>query len=332
MNASLSSAASEATGPAVATPSTFGGRVARFYCMHLSALVTIIIYFVLHARLGELPNGLRSALLVAFIVQTAYIVLARWQGEHKQFDFGLWIMFAIGLAGELLGLAAVHALFKTYSPALVFLTFGLTAVLPPLFGREWFTAYFVRRTVPGWQQKLPVTARVARLMAFFWTAIFFVSAALCAYAPTDFWFTFVVPNSLVFLVGMSANVWLPLLYLRMFPPETPSSAEALILGMPMAFDRRAARGIRAQIQYRVTGTDAARYWVRIENGRCASAEGDAPSPDLVVHTPADVWVRIAHGELDGGEALAAGLYRVEGDGTLLDALRTWFPQGSGSKS
>ena len=332
MTASLSNAAAEPTPTAVAMPRTVRARVIRFYCMHLSALVTIIIYFVLLARLGELPNGLRSALLVAFMVQTAYVALARWQGEHKQFDFGLWIMFGIGLAGELLGIEPVHTLFQRYSPAIVFLAFGLTAVLPPLFGREWFTAYFVRRTVPGWQQKLPVTARVARLMAFFWTAIFFVSAALCAWAPTDFWFTFVIPNFLVFVVGMSANVWLPLLYLKLFPPETPSSAEALILGMPMAFDRRAARGVRAQIQYRVTGAEAARYWVRIENGRCASAEGDAPSPDLVVHTPGEVWVRIARGELDGGEALAAGLYEVEGDGTLLTGLRTWFRQGSGRRS
>ena len=313
-------------------PTTLGRRAARFFFMHLGGLLTIILYFVLLTRLHDVPGGVRTALLVAFVVQSGYVALARWQGEHKQFDFGLWVMFAIGLAGEIFAIAPVQALFHTYSPAIVFLTFGLTAVLPPLFGRDWFTTYFVRRTVPGWQQKLPVTARVARVMALFWTSIFFVSAVLCAYAPADFRFTFLFPNFLVFIVGMSANVWLPLLYLKLFPPETPSSAEALILGMPMAFDRRAARGVRAQIQYRVTGAEAARYWVRIENGRCASAEGEAPSPDLVVHTPSEVWVRIARGELDGEAALTAGLYRIEGDGSVLSGLRTWFRQGSGSRS
>ena len=151
---------------------SFGRRAARFFFMYLGGLLTIICYFVLLARLSDVPNGLRSALLVAFVVQTLYVALARWQGEHKQFDLGLWIMFGVGVAGEVLGLASVHALFQTYSPAIVFLTFPLTAVVPPLFGREWFTVYFVRRQVPGWQQKLPVTARVGRLIAVFWTAIF----------------------------------------------------------------------------------------------------------------------------------------------------------------
>ena len=112
--------------------------------------------------------------------------------------------------------------------------------------------------------------------------------------------------------------------LKLFPVALPESVEPLIMGMPMAFDRRAAGAARASIQFRVSGTEPGNYWLRIGNGRCESFEGVAPAPDLVVHTPDTVWLRIVRGELDGGEALAAGLFHIEGDPQLLATFPSWF--------
>jgi putative sterol carrier protein len=44
-----------------------------------------------------------------------------------------------------------------------------------------------------------------------------------------------------------------------------------------------------------------------------------------VYTPDDVWVGIAHGRIDGTQALAEGLYRVEGDLAILTRMGEWFP-------
>ena len=46
-----------------------------------------------------------------------------------------------------------------------------------------------------------------------------------------------------------------------------------------------------------------------------------------MHTPDTVWMRIVRGELDGAQALAAGLFRIDGDPALLAAVRTWFSRG-----
>ena len=97
------------------------------------------------------------------------------------------------------------------------------------------------------------------------------------------------------------------------------------MGMPLAFDRRAARDARASIQFRVTGAEPGEFHLRVAGGRCQSFVGTAPEPDLTIYTPDAVWMRVARGELDGGQALAEGLYRAEGDVAILTKLGEWFP-------
>jgi len=302
-----------------------GARAARFFFMQLGGLIVVVVYFTAFGLSGYSASGLRGALLIALAMQSGYLALAWSQSELKQFDFGLWLMFAVGVVSALSGVTPVVALFQRYSPAVLFVTLGLTAALPPLLGYESFTAYFIRRTVPRWQQKLAITARISDLITAFWSVLFFVAAGLCTYAPRDWRFTALYPNLLVFGVGMTANKWLPAAYLKLFPPAAPSTAEAVIMGMPFAFDSRAAAGAHVEIQFRVSGAEPGHYWLRIANGRCESFEGDAPVPNLTVYTPDTVWLRIVRGELDGAEALAEGLFRFDGDATILAAFGTWFP-------
>ena len=91
------------------------------------------------------------------------------------------------------------------------------------------------------------------------------------------------------------------------------------------FDRKAARDTRASIQFRVSGSEPGDYYLDIARGRCRSFEGIAPAADLTVYTPGTVWLKIAHGELDGERALRDGLYRAEGDFALLGKIGEWFP-------
>jgi hypothetical protein len=305
---------------------SLGARAVRFFFMQIGSLVTVIVYFTIYGSSGYSVGGLRTALLVALAVQSGYIVLAWSQDYLKQFDLGFWLLFAVGATAILAGIAPLVGLYQLYSPALLFTTLGLTAVLPPLLGYDWFTAYFMRRTLPRWQLKLPLTARLGGVIGMFWAVLFFVAAALCAYAPLDWRFNTLYPNLVVLGLGLTANLWLPALYLNLFPPETPTTAEAVIMGMPFAFDKRAANDVRAEIQFRVSGAEPGNYWLRIADGRCASFEGDAPAPSVTVHTAEAVWLRIVRGELDGAQALAEGLFRAEGDATILGALGTWFPR------
>ncbi len=159
----------------------------------------------------------------------------------------------------------------------------------------------------------------------FWVILFSTAAGFAAWAPTDWRFTLLFPNLLVFGVGMTATFWLPPLYFKLFPPSLPLHVEPLIMGMPIVFDRRVARDTQASIQFRVSGSEAGDYYLAIARGRCRSFEGVAPAPDLTVYTPDTVWMRIARGELDGERALREGLYRAEGDFALLAKIPELFP-------
>jgi len=299
-------------------------RVAGFFFMHLGSFVPVFWYFYLCGRAEFSADGVRHALLAALVVDSAYIALAWSQGEMKQFDVGIWTLFALGTLGTR-AFTPVLWLYQHFSPALLFIALGLTALIPLLLRRETFTYYFARRQLPRWQLKVPEFHDVSRVMTAYWTLLFFTAAGLAASAPTDWHFTFLYPNLMIFGVGMTATAWLPPLYFRLFPPGFPRAVETLIMGMPLVFDRRAARDTRASIQFRVSGSEPGDYYLDIARGRCRSFEGVAPAADLTVHTPDTVWMRIARGELDGERALQEGLYRAEGDFGLLSKIRQWFP-------
>jgi hypothetical protein len=301
-------------------------RAVRVFFMHFGTLVPILTYFNLAERTGWSAPGVRTTLLIAFGVSIAYGTLARLVGELKQLDVGVGALFATGAAGTSAGLEPVLRAYQQYSPALLFTALGLTALLPMLFGFEPFTAYYGRRQTPAWQQKLPIYATILRLMSGLWSVLFFIGAGLAAWSPRDPLFTLLYPNLVTLGIGIPAGIWGPPLYLKLFPPPMPESVEPLLLGMPFVFDAKAARDARANIQFRVSGSDAGDYWLKIDRGRCTSAAGEAPTADLTFYTPDKVWVAVARGELDGTQALAEGLYRVEGDPEILIRFGEWFPK------
>lgn len=306
------------------------GRLVRFFFMHLGTVIGIVVYLVLGERAAWSADGVARAIWTAFAVHTAYAALALTQGELKQFDLGFWLLFAGGAIAAALGATPVLALFQRYAGALIFTTLTLTALVPLLLGRTPFTVYHAVRQTPRWQWRTPSFREVCRVMAGFWVLLFVAAAALCVARPTDPVFTLVYPNLLVFLIGMPAGRWLPPLWLRRFPPPLPDTAEALIMGMPLALDAAAARDARAVIQFRVSGKEPGDYWLRVEGGRSESFEGTAQRADLTVHTPDHVWVGIAHGRLDGARALLEGKYRAEGDLSVLTKLQEWFPRSARS--
>ena len=53
-------------------------------------------------------------------------------------------------------------------------------------------------------------------------------------------------------------------------------------------------------------------------------EGPANKPNLTIKTPADVWLKISRGELNGQQAFMNGRYKVEGDMNLLLRMKHLF--------
>ena len=107
-------------------------------------------------------------------------------------------------------------------------------------------------------------------------------------------------------------------------PQEIESCRQMIAGMPQAFDAKAASGMSKVIQFDVSGDEEFTAHLVIENGTCTHQDGPAQDPDLVVKTPAAVWLKISKGEMDGATAFMTGKFKTKGDMTLLLKLNTLF--------
>jgi putative sterol carrier protein/putative NADPH-quinone reductase len=101
------------------------------------------------------------------------------------------------------------------------------------------------------------------------------------------------------------------------PPQSMDTMRDLVSGMALSFNPKAAGDLEAVIQFDVTGDHPESYYLDIAQGACTAYAGEHPSPEMTIHTPADVWMAISRGELNGAGALMQGKYSVTGNLGLL---------------
>ena len=107
-------------------------------------------------------------------------------------------------------------------------------------------------------------------------------------------------------------------------PQQAGTARELLEMMPKGFNPDAADGMTATYQFEVSGAEDFVAHLKIENKAATFHEGPADKPNVTIKTPADVWLSIARGELDGAQAFMSGKYKVEGDLGLLMKMESLF--------
>jgi multimeric flavodoxin WrbA/putative sterol carrier protein len=108
------------------------------------------------------------------------------------------------------------------------------------------------------------------------------------------------------------------------PTGTVTSCQELLKRMPLGFNKQAAGNLNAVYQFEISGSENFTAHLNVSGGRCIYAEGPHEEPDVTIKSPADVWLAISKGELDGQAAFMAGKYKVEGDLGLLVKIKTLF--------
>jgi len=93
--------------------------------------------------------------------------------------------------------------------------------------------------------------------------------------------------------------------------------DMIMLGMPTAFNAKAAGDMDATIQFVLGGAGGGMYYQRIKDGECTAQRGPALNPDLTINAPAEVWLAISKGEIDGQLAYMEAKYRATGDMNIM---------------
>jgi putative sterol carrier protein len=97
--------------------------------------------------------------------------------------------------------------------------------------------------------------------------------------------------------------------------------------MTLIFNPGAAAGLKANIQFNISGSEPGVYTLQIAHNECIFHMGSLPEPTLTIHTPSEIWLGILHGQISGQEALIKGQYSVQGDSSVLLKWSTLFPRG-----
>ena len=108
-------------------------------------------------------------------------------------------------------------------------------------------------------------------------------------------------------------------------PLQAKTCRELLRMMPLGFKASSAGTMRTTYQFEVSGDENFIAHLAIADGRCVYHDGPAEKPDVIIKTPADVWLKISTGELNGQKAFMDGRYKVEGDVMLLLKLKNLFP-------
>jgi putative sterol carrier protein len=105
---------------------------------------------------------------------------------------------------------------------------------------------------------------------------------------------------------------------QMLRPMRDQIEPAMVFqGLPMVFNAAAAKGVRADFQFDLTGPRGGTWTVRVADGTCEVVEGAvADEPDWRLEMDVDTWIDISTGELMGQEAFMLGRVTLEGDPTL----------------
>ncbi len=105
----------------------------------------------------------------------------------------------------------------------------------------------------------------------------------------------------------------------------PRTIDALLLGMPLTFQRDKAAGLTATYHFTFTGKARRETTIRIENRALAIEPGLVGKPDLTVRVDGAAWLAFVRKERSIVRLFLSGKLRLSGSPRLLIAFGKCFP-------
>ena len=95
---------------------------------------------------------------------------------------------------------------------------------------------------------------------------------------------------------------------------TEGGMATFFAGMALQYNPKIDPELNVVFQFNLENEN---YYLIVNKGKCAAYRGSHQNPTITIITPADIWMKISTGELDGAKAYLKKFYKVEGDINLL---------------
>jgi putative sterol carrier protein len=303
--------------------------------LYVAPFLGLAFFKVWAGRGIDSPERLLAAAAAVLAYCVVVTLLAfRWD-RPSYFDWVITAYFAVVTSFLLLSPETAGKLLARYSVTGIYICLFAAAFFPPLFGMEPFTYHYAKKYAPEEVWDNPIFVRVNRIMTQVWQALFAVCMVVSLYPSVVT--RALIPLSLLLGIGLPFNLRFPDYYLKRLglpslanqrrqaadgklfhdtsSPQgpLPATAREAIFNMTEAFNAGAAENLSAVIGFVVTGAENFETTLTIHNGSCNLEEKRPHKPDLLIRTPAQVWLDIARGELSGKKAFGEGAYKAEGN-------------------
>lgn len=299
-----------------------------------------VMTFKTIARIGDATwMQAKIATVLGLALAIAQLLVSRRIHKHATYlEWAFLGFLACGTAWVYLMPESIASLFVKHSTTLLYFVLFLTTLIPQLIGFDPFTYAIAKQWAPEATWQTPQFRTINLHITYVFSVIMLLACLSSFIGQGKPVYAVIVPFLLIVGIGIPFSRLYPSYYIKQqfqaaprSLADLPESARELILKMPVQFNPEAAGNMRADIQFKLSGDDGGHYVLSIAHGECVAMEGSLLSPALTIISPADVWVKLAKGEINRGKALMDGLYRVEGDMGLLMKLGELFSPSGQSK-
>jgi multimeric flavodoxin WrbA/putative sterol carrier protein len=301
--------------------------------LFITSFIPVIVFKVV-ARVGEATlTQAKVATAVGLILAGIQFILSKKFLKHTTYLEKAFLGFlGVGTAWVFLTPAQASSLFVDHSTALLYFLLFLTTLIPQLFGYDPFTYAIAKQMTPERVWNTSQFRMINLHLTYFWSCIFFIAFLSCWMGGGKPLFSIILPLIIILGIGLPVVRLYPNYYLRrqfasqqpIDPSLFPGTAKELISRMPLVFNPASSEGLKAEIQFDLSGEGGGKMVLSISEGRCTVREGESPSPNLTIVSPGDIWLKIARREINPAQSLMDGLYEVKGDMNLLMKMGELF--------
>jgi putative sterol carrier protein/putative NADPH-quinone reductase len=312
-----------------------------------------LAFFKIWAGSGQTPSNLLIVAFAMFLYCALTILIALRLDKPTYFDWAIGTYFAIASCLLFFWPILSEAFFINYSVTGIYMCLFAAAFVPPLLGKAPFTYHYAKKYTPEEAWGNPIFVRINLIMTYVWAGIFGLCIAPSLY-PSIVTRAF-IPLALILGFGVPFNFRFPDYYLRRLGlpslaeqrrmaqeiatreesnlslESLPTSAWEAISRMPEAFNAGAAGDLSATIGFIVTGSETFEACLNIHDGICTLEQTLLRKPDLLIRTPAEVWLGITRRELDGQEAFMKNAYTAQGNLGILIRMSMLFSGPASTK-
>jgi len=300
--------------------------------LFITSFIPVIVFKVV-TRVGETTLAqAKVATVVGLILALIQFTLSKKFIKHKNYLEKTFLGFlGVGTAWVYFTPPHLSSLFVNHSTDLLYFSLFLTTLIPQLFGYDPFTYNIAKQMAPEQVWNTTQFRTINLHLTYFWSGLFFINFLSSWLGHGIPLLSIILPLIIILGIGLPVVRIYPKYYLKknftsqpIDPSLLPGTAKELISQMPLGFHPEAADQLKAEIQFDLSGGGGGKMVLSISEGKCIVREGEAFSPTLTIHSPADIWLKIARREIDPARSLMDGFYKVEGDMNLLMKMGELF--------